>query len=96
MLLLLVSPTPGIGLFSSVANNTICPGDDVTFTAESDLASATYNFFVNGVLYSSSTSATFSPDNSNLLVLMNNDVVEVEVSSDAGCSATTSVYHECK
>ena len=87
-LTVVVSPTPGIGLFSSVANNTICPGDDVTFTAESDLSSATYSFFINGALYSASANTSFTAMGS---MFTGNDIVSVEVSSDAGCSATASI-----
>jgi len=79
-----------VTLTSSGANNTICRGDDVTFSAESTLSSTitNYSFFVNGMMFSSSTSSTFTAISG---MIMNNDVVQVEVINDAGCSATTSI-----
>ena len=83
-----VVANPEVGLFSSVTNNTICGGDDVSFTAESNLTTATYSFYINGMLYSSSESSSFTAFNG---MLMHNDEVTVEVSSEAGCSATASL-----
>jgi gliding motility-associated-like protein len=70
---------------SSLASNanTVCNGDNVTFTA-SPTGMSNYQFFVNGVSVQSGSGNTYSSTN-----MQNNDTVNVIVTNQ-GCSSTMS------
>ncbi len=77
-LLFRVNPLPVVGLTSSVANNTICSGENVTFTAS---GAQQYQFFVNGnALTNPSVTAV-----RNITTLANGDVVSVKGFNQFGC-----------
>jgi len=76
-----VNPLPTVTLTSSDADNTICLGDAVTFTATSATAT-NYEFFLNGVSDQNGASNTYSP------VLANGDQVTVTVTDGNVCIAT--------
>ena len=71
---------PSGTLLSNDADNIICEGTPVTFTAS---GGNNYNFMINGVTVQNSGIATYSTS-----TLSNNDVVSVIVESALGCSAT--------
>jgi len=74
-----VNGLPTATLISSDADNTICAGQSVTYTAS---GGALYEFFVNGVSQGVGTpTATFSTT-----ALVNNDPVGVTVLSAQGCA----------
>jgi hypothetical protein len=75
-----IFPLPTATLSSSDADNTICNGDAVTFTAGG--GGTTYEFFVNGVSAAPASSATSYTTDS----LSNGDEVKVEVTDDNSCS----------
>ncbi|MGC1240227.1 MAG: hypothetical protein WA874_01505, partial [Chryseosolibacter sp.] len=77
-----VNPLPVVNLVSSDADNTICAGTSVTFTAAPS-GSATYNFRVDGVSVQSSASNTYTTT-----TLTDGNVVDVIVTSAANCSTT--------
>ncbi len=76
------NPTPTVSLTSSDSDNSICQGDNVIFTAS---GGATYEFFLNGLSVQGPGSA-YAYSNSTLV---NGDQVFAEVTSAAGCKATT-------
>ena len=71
---------PSGTLTGSDADNIICEGTAVTFTAT---GGNTYNFMKNGVTVQNSVEATYTSSTLN-----NNDVVSVIAESASGCSAT--------
>ena len=82
---IIVNPLPNPILTSSDADNVICAGDAVTFSA-AGAGAGTYEFFVNGVSQgAASTKATFTTSN-----LTNGQIVTVKSTSAAGCSAMSS------
>ncbi len=77
-----VNPLPTAGLTSSDADNIICAGDEVTFTAT---GGSTYEFFVDAVSQgAASSTATFITSS-----LTNGQVVTVKVFSANNCFATS-------
>src|SRR5690606_37590956 len=78
-----VNALPSANLVSSDADDIICDGASVTFTATPSGA-ANYDFLVNGASAQSSGSNTFTTN-----ALNNGDVVSVVVTSAAGCTATS-------
>ncbi|QHT71730.1 PKD domain-containing protein [Rhodocytophaga rosea] len=79
-----VNPLPTVTLTSSVADNTICAGEPVTFTANSDIAS-NYEFFVNGVSKQKGPSNQYTTS-----VLTNGQIISALVTSANGCSKASS------
>ena len=78
-ILVTVNPLPSINLVSSDADNSICEGEAVNYTAS---GGSLYEFFVNGVSQGApSTSTGFS-----ISTLLDTDVVSVEGVSSLGCS----------
>jgi uncharacterized cupredoxin-like copper-binding protein len=77
-----VNPVPFVILTSSEFDQTICAGDGVTFIAFTSIPVASYNFLINGASVQNSSSATFSTTS-----LLNTDIVTVEATTAAGCSA---------
>ncbi|MCB9000949.1 MAG: T9SS type A sorting domain-containing protein [Bacteroidales bacterium] len=77
------NPDPTVDLVSSDADNTICIGDNVIFTAS---GGSTYEFFLNGSPVQG-PGAGYSYSNSSLI---NGDQVFATVTTAAGCSANTS------
>ncbi len=77
-----VLPLPTPGLISSDADNIICEGNSVTFTAS---GGSIYNFRVDGHSVQSGTNATYTTT-----TLTNGQVVDVIVTSSNGCSAASS------
>lgn len=76
--------TSSASLSSSDADNTICAGESVTFTAAA-VTGASYEFFVNGTsVGAASTSNTYTTTG-----LTHNQIVTVKV-TNGGCSATSS------
>ena len=72
-------------LTSSDADNVICAGDAVTFTA-AGAGTGTYEFFVNGISQGTAgTKTTFTTAN-----LTNGNTVTVKVTNAGGCSAMSS------
>lgn len=77
-----VNPNPTMTLVSSDADNIICAGDNVTFTAG---GATSYEFFVNGTSQgSASATSTFSTT-----TLTNNSSLTV-IGTALGCSSTSS------
>jgi len=76
-----VNPLPTVTLTSSDADNTICLGDAVTFTATSATAT-NYEFFLNAVSDQNGASNTYSP------ALADGDQVTVTVTDGNGCTAS--------
>lgn len=74
-----INPLPSVTLTSNDADNSICAGTNVTFTATAGYAN--YNFRVNAVSVQNGASNTFSTN-----TLANGDVIDVIVTSGAGCS----------
>ena len=77
------NPTPTVSLTTNDADNSICPGTQVIFTAG---GGSTYEFFLNGLSVQGPGTA-YAYSNSSLI---NGDQVFAEVTSAAGCKATTS------
>ncbi|PWH86634.1 RCC1 domain-containing protein [Brumimicrobium oceani] len=76
----IINSAPTVVLSSSVANNTICSGENVTFTAT---GAATYEFFKNGVtLQGPSTLNSFASNSLN-----DNDIISVR-GKTSGCFST--------
>ena len=89
-------PTPIATLISNVIADTFCTGEEVIFTAGSNLASNSFEFFINGTSYQNSTTNIFNPSTLVPAVLLNdNDIVRVEVTSNpysfASCSTVASL-----
>ena len=78
-----VNPSPVASLVSNDADNTICAGSSVTFTATPS-GSANYDFRVNGVSVQSSASRLYTTS-----ALTNGNVVDVIITSAAGCTGTS-------
>jgi M6 family metalloprotease-like protein len=77
-----VNPLPTPVLTSSDADNILCNGESVTFTATDG---ATYEFFVNGI-----SAQTNSATNTFITSSLNDgDIVTVTATSASGCSATS-------
>ena len=74
--------TPTVVLTSSDADNIICLGYVVTFTATSATA-INYEFFLNGGSDQNGASNTYSP------VLANGDMVSVTITDAIGCTSIT-------
>jgi len=72
---------PTVSLTSSDADNTICAGDLVTFTANS-ATGINFEFFLNGGSDQNGPSNTYSP------VLADGDQVTVTISDGSGCTAS--------
>ncbi|MGK7388834.1 MAG: gliding motility-associated C-terminal domain-containing protein [Candidatus Cyclobacteriaceae bacterium M2_1C_046] len=79
-----VNPVPSVAITSDDADNVICEGDEVTFTATPSGA-ADYEFFVNGISIQSGITETYITSS-----LADGDLVNVTVTTAAGCSATSS------
>jgi len=77
------NPTPTVTLTTNHADNSICQGTEVIFTAG---GGSTYEFFLNGSSVQGPGIA-YAYSNSSLI---NGDQVFAEVTSAAGCKATTS------
>jgi uncharacterized cupredoxin-like copper-binding protein len=75
---------PAVSLVSSDADNSICAGELVTFTATSNIA-ATYEFFVGTTLVQSGASATYTSGS-----LSSGQTVAVRAITANGCSAVSS------
>ena len=89
-------PTPVPTLISNVIADTFCVGEEVIFTAGSNLASNSYEFFVNGNSYQNSTTNVFNPITLTPPVLLNdNDIIRVIVTSNpysfASCTAVATL-----
>jgi hypothetical protein len=76
-----VNPLPTAFLISSDEDNVICTGQIVTFTGS---GGTSYNFRVNGTSVQNNISDTYSTT-----ALINGQNVDVIVTSDKGCSATS-------
>jgi M6 family metalloprotease-like protein len=74
-----INNPPTAGLTSSDADNMICAGESVTFTATGGVS---YDFKINGNIVQSSASATYTTT-----TLSNNDVITVAVTNSDGCTA---------
>jgi len=75
-----VSPIPTIDMTSSDANNIICAGDSITFTAT---GGATYEFLINSISQGVSAIDTLFSDGFN-----NGDVIDL-VGYSGGCSSNS-------
>ncbi|HON71456.1 MAG TPA: hypothetical protein PL153_10370, partial [Tenuifilum sp.] len=76
------NPTPTVNLTTNDADNSICPGTEVIFTAS---GGSTYEFFLNGLTVQGPGTA-YAYSNSTLA---DGDQVFAEVTSAAGCKANT-------
>ena len=74
-----VYPVPVVNIVSNDADNSICSGSQVIFTAAPS-GIATYRFRVNGVVVQTGASNTYTT-----LTLADNDAVDVEVTTASGC-----------
>ena len=79
-----VNPTPTAGLTSSDVDNTICYGDNVTFTAS---GGTNYEFFINTTSVQNGASNSYSTT-----TLQNNDAVWVKVTNANGCYDYSSTF----
>ncbi|MGF7140910.1 Ig-like domain-containing protein [Roseimarinus sediminis] len=79
---LTINPLPTPVLTSSDADNTICSGESVTFTAS---GGSTYEFKINGITVQSNSASTSYTTST----LSDGDVVTVVVTSAQGCTATS-------
>ncbi|HQQ96377.1 MAG TPA: hypothetical protein PLX35_03905, partial [Cyclobacteriaceae bacterium] len=77
-----VNPVPVASLVSSDADNIICSGTSVVFTATP--SAANYEFKKNGVTVQNSASSTYTD-----AALVNGDALQVLVTSAAGCVGTS-------
>ena len=89
-------PTPIPTLIANTIANTFCTGEDITFTAGSNLASNTYRFFIGSIAYQTGTSTIFRPSTLTPPITINdNDIISVEVTSNptslGACSAVASL-----
>ncbi|MFA9391983.1 MAG: PKD-like domain-containing protein [Prolixibacteraceae bacterium] len=78
-----IHPLPTASLSSNDADNSICSGDEVIFTAG---GGSSYEFFLNAV----SIQGPSSTDTYTTSTLANNDNLTVEVTTIYGCKATSS------
>lgn len=79
-----VNGLPTINLVSSDADNSICEGENVNYSAS---GGTLYEFFVNGISQGiPSTNSGFSTN-----TLVDNDIISVEGSSPAGCTNAASI-----
>ena len=78
-----VNPTPVASIVSNDADNTICAGGSITFTATPSGASQ-YDFRVDGVSMQATASNVFTTT-----TLSDDDVVDVVITSAAGCVGTS-------
>jgi hypothetical protein len=85
-----ITPTviPSVSFNSSVAGNTICSGQSITFTANSTNGGSTpvYQWRINNSDVAGQTGLTFTSSS-----LANNDLVSVRLTSNASCANPTSV-----
>jgi uncharacterized cupredoxin-like copper-binding protein len=79
-----VNALPTVTLSSSDADNSICAGETITFTATSNTATS-YEFFVNGISRQNSATNTFTT-----AALTHGQTVTVRVRTASGCSALSS------
>jgi PKD repeat protein len=79
-----VNDLPLVSLSSSDADNSICAGEQVTFSANSASAS-NYKFFINGTLVQDGAFPTYTSTG-----LTNGETVTVRVSTASGCSVLSS------
>jgi hypothetical protein len=79
-----VNAIPLVTLTSSDADNSICPGELVTFTASSASANM-FDFFINGTLVQQSASNIYKTDG-----LTNGQTITVRATTLSACSATSS------
>ena len=89
-------PTPVPTLISNVIADTFCVGEEVIFTAGSNLASNTYEFFVNSISYQNSATNIFNPQTLTPPVLLNDgDIIRVIVTSNpysfSSCTAVATL-----
>jgi hypothetical protein len=82
-----IHPIPVVTLNDDDADNAICNGSTIEFTASetAGVTVSTYDFLVNSISAQSGASNTFST-----AALSNGDQVEVIVTSDANCATTSS------
>ncbi|PLX21191.1 MAG: hypothetical protein C0599_08190, partial [Salinivirgaceae bacterium] len=82
-----IHPIPVVTLNDDDADNAICNGSTIEFTANetAGVTVSTYDFLVNSVSTQSGASNTFST-----AALSNGDQIEVIVTSDANCATTSS------
>jgi M6 family metalloprotease-like protein len=76
-----VNALPIVTLTNDAANNAICQGDLVTFTANGGDIGAMYEFFLNGTSVQNSTTNTYLS-----ATLSNGDAITVVVTNTTGCS----------
>jgi hypothetical protein len=80
---------PTISLSSDAIAETICTGDSVTFSATSNVASSTFEFFINGS--SQGAASTVASFTSAANALVEGSEVSVVVITPSGCSETTTL-----
>lgn len=82
-----IHPIPVVTLADDDADNAICNGSTIEFTASESagVTVSTYDFLVNSASVQSGASDTYSTD-----ALSNGDQVEVIITSDANCATTSS------
>ncbi|MFC5536490.1 beta strand repeat-containing protein, partial [Rhodocytophaga aerolata] len=79
-----VNSIPSLTLSSSDADNTICEGESVTFTAISDIATR-YEFLINGTVVQNSASNSYSTS-----TLIHGQSIAVRVATPSGCTDLSS------
>jgi hypothetical protein len=77
-------PAPVVNLVSSDADNTICDGDCISFTASGGVI--TYDFFVNGSIVQSGVSNVFTTCSLN-----DGDMVVVQGTDATGCLGSSNI-----
>lgn len=81
-----VNPMPTVVVSSNDADNTICEGSSITFTATSGLTN--YTFRVNGAVVQNGGSNTYTPPTT--LLPAGTQSVDVIATNSGGCSSTSS------
>ncbi len=70
-----LAQSPSVSITSNAANNSFCPGDSVTFTANSSNASSpSFQWYKNGTAINGETGTTFTTT-----TIANNDVITVNM-----------------
>ena len=86
-----ISATPYVIIEAeNTINGILCAGESPIFKATTESSSVSFEFFINGVVYSNSTTNTFDPNNYNVIV-NNEDVIEVLMKNESGCSTSASM-----
>ena len=86
-----VGATPSVSIEAeNTTNGVLCAGESPIFKAITQSSSVSFEFFINGIVYSNSTTNTFDPIAYGKII-NTGDIVEVLMQNESGCSATASM-----